>query len=169
MRHRARTVVIILVSLLCSACQTWDFRQGWDAGATGLSYVKHHLSKRYAVPLPQVRKAAIEAMDDMGMDSVKEKEITDGILFEGKAYDYRRVHVRLRAGEGCTTVNVHIGLADDEPFARVLFDRISLRLATQPRLPEQPGLFTNLPRDLAPDSMSHMGQDVSGYRGMPLR
>ncbi len=57
----------------------------------------------------------------------------------------------------------------------MLIDRTSVRLAAQPRYPILPGSENNptanpnFARDAAPDSIIHFGQDVGGYRGMPLR
>ncbi len=114
-------------------------------------------------------------MTDMNVTSVAEKKKADGILFCGRMYDYRGIVIRLRPEGDCVTMAIWIGTSGDEALAKVLIDRTSVRLAAQPRYPILPGTENNptanpnFARDAAPDSIIHFGQDVGGYRGMPLR
>jgi hypothetical protein len=112
----------------------------------------------------------------MGINSVAEKTNKDGtIRFCGRLYDTRGVIVDLRPRPDCTLMAVKMGPSGDEPLSRILVDRVSLRLAMQPRFPVLPGTEANpaanpnFARDALPDSIQHLGQDVTGYRGTPLR
>jgi hypothetical protein len=144
-------------------------------GVTGHSYMTCNASQRFLVPMERLRRCVIEAMTDMNITGVIEKETKDGIELCGKVYDSRGIIVHLRQHEDCVVMSIWIGLAGDEPLAKVLIDRTSVRIALQPRFPVLPGheldptMNPNFARDALPDSATHMGQDVAGYRGMPLR
>jgi hypothetical protein len=166
-------LVSAALPLLLAGCQTVDMLHGKDAGATGWAYVHWPVVQRYSVPLPLLRRAAIEAMTDMGINAVKEHEIPDGVVFAGRTYLYQKIWVHLQQVDDCTFMKVKVCvLGGDEPISKVLIDRTSVRLATQPRFarpPDASGPDPNMARDAAPDSIIHMGQDVAGYRGIPLR
>jgi hypothetical protein len=164
-----------------------------DPGVTGYSHILGCVAQRFVFPAPLVERAAIEAMTDMKMHSVrrsvkgpphglklgkdkdkdKRKDQDKGgdpgappgmVVLDGLLYDGRLICVEIEPQGGATGVRVRIDVYGDEPMSKVLLDRMGVRLATLPQAVNPPFETRNLS-----DSILHRGMQVEGYRGAPLR
>jgi hypothetical protein len=147
-----------------AGCQTARPIASPDPGATGYAYVHGYAVQRFVYPAPLLRRAAVEAMTDMKINSVKEEARDDGVRFCGYMFDGRFVAVTIRAEGEASIMSVRFDVYGDEPLSKILLDRTSIRLSTL--LPPVNPVFA--PRAFS-DSITHRGQDVAGYRGTPLR
>jgi hypothetical protein len=157
-------VLLMAIGTAGAGCQSVRPVASPDPGATGYAYVNGYAVQRFLYPAPLLRRAAVEAMSGMSINSVKEETREDGIRLCGYVYDGRYVAVTIRPKDDTAIMSVRFDVYGDETMSKILIDRTSLRLSTL--IP--PGDPSFGPRALS-DSITHRGQDVVGYRGMPLR
>ena len=148
----------------CHTVQTTGYRI--DPGVTGYSSILGCVAQRYVYPEPLVERALTEAMADLKIHSVRRVVKHEGelIVLLGLTYDGRAVLRRARtAGEPYgrpAAVRRVRRRTDVEPAP----SGTSVRIATLPHSVSPP--FD--PRALS-DSVTHRGENVMGYRGVPLR
>jgi hypothetical protein len=157
------------IALGMAGCHTIEPVCAPDPGATGYAFCGGYAVQRYIYPAHLVRRAIVEAMQDMYMSKVKEtireSKEARGVKLAGLAYDGRLVCVTIDPrDEGTTIVTVRFDVYGDEPSSKVLLDRISSRLATLP-----PAVASPFADRAFSESVLHRGQDLAGYRGATLR
>ena len=137
-----------------------------DPGETGYSSLLGFVAQRYVYPLPLVERAAVEAMTDMQIHSVRRAVKKDGgcVVLTGLLLDGRIICMELEPQGEATGVRVRIDVYGDEMKSDILLKRVSVRLATLPQAVNTP--FDT--RTLS-DSALNRGMEVEGYRGAPLR
>jgi hypothetical protein len=176
MRWIARSLLAAGVLTACGVlpgCLTFD-RSPYhiDPGETGYAYIMGFVAQRYVYPAPMVERALIEAMTDMGVNSVRrmikkdknEEGERELVCLAGLMYDGRAILVEIEPQGEATGVRVRIDVYGDDPMSNQVLERTSIRLATLPQAVNPP--FDT--RSLS-DSAVHRGAEVEGYRGAPLR
>lgn len=165
MRRSARRVLALsTLAALAAGCNSVRLPLRPDPGVTGYSMIGPYSVQRFVYPVPIVERAAIEAMTDMKIHSVRRKPKADGVCLQGFMYDGRYVVLTIEAEGPNSIVTVNIDPYGDEPVSKILLDRTSIRISTMPQAIAPP--FD--PRALT-DSDTHRGQDVESYRGALLR
>lgn len=156
---------LVFAALTGSGCNSVQLPLRPDPGATGYAICGPYSVQRFLFPVPIVERAAVEAMADMKIHSVKRTVKQDGISLKGFFYDGRYICLTIEPeDQGNSVVTALIDVYGDEPLSKILLERMGSRIATLPQVINPP--FD--PRNLS-DAMQHRGQDVEGYRGAPLR
>src|SRR3954464_9268403 len=75
------------VAVALAGCQSVRPVAAPDPGATGYAYVHGYAVQRFLYPAPVLRRAVVEAMSDMRINSVKEEEKADGVSLCGYMFD----------------------------------------------------------------------------------
>jgi hypothetical protein len=163
-RNAFRVLALGVLAAFGVGCQTAKPPLRPDPGMTGYSMIGPYSVQRFVYPEPIVERAAVEAMTDMKMHSVHRKPKKDGVCLNGFVYDGRYIIVTLEAEGQNTIVSVLVDVYGDEPLSKILLERMGIRIATLPHAVASP----HDPRAIT-DSITHRGQDVEGYRGVPLR
>jgi hypothetical protein len=157
-------VMIVGVATLIMGCNSAHLPLRPDPGATGYAMCGPYSVQRFVYPNAVVERAAVEAMTDMKIHTVKRTPKADGVCFRGFMYDGRYVLLTVEPEGPNSIVSIMIDVYGDEPISKILIDRIGIRLSTMPKAVIPP--FD--PRSMT-DSATHRGMDVEGYRGAPLR
>ena len=71
-----------------------------------------------------------EAMDDIGLHSIVERQEGPKTILEGKTVNGRRAHVEFKPEAGNVRVASRFGPIGDEPLSRAFLDRMTSRLGT---------------------------------------
>jgi hypothetical protein len=164
MRRIAFRVLALGVLAALAGCYSARLPLRPDPGVTGYAMIGPYSVQRFTYPVPIVERAAVEAMTDMKIHSVRRKPKVDGICLQGFMYDGRYVLLTIEAQGPFSIVTVVIDVYGDEPISKILLDRIGIRISTMPQSIAPP--FD--PRAIS-DSDTHRGMDVEGSRGAPLR
>ena len=168
---RGRTVRrIILASLaICGSLAVSGCHSAFPVGApvpnaTGYAYVNGTGTQRFVYSPTVLERALLEAMTDLGIHGVHRLNKADGVSLCGYLYDGRLIKVGIVPIEEETIVSIHIDVYGDEPYTKHLIDRTSARIAMLP-----PDVDPRLDPRSQSDSVTHRGQDITGYRGKPIR
>jgi hypothetical protein len=154
-----------LIAAFCAGCDTVRPLLRPDPGVTGYAFCSGYAVQRYLYDLPQIERAAIETLSDLKVTNVQRKVEKNRVKLQGYLFSGRYLCMTIESeGPGVTIVSVNVDVYGDEPFSKIVLDRISIRMATMPRTVNS--LYD--PRSLS-DSIEHRGQVVEGYRGAPLR
>jgi len=169
-----------IVALALAGCQTVSF----TSRPAEFSYEAGTASQMFDSTANQVETAALEAMADLKMSSVRKFPEGSRTTFHGLTADGRRATVSVSRVLGLEppainpvetqpVVTVRIGWLGDEPLSRALMDRISIRLGSSapsaipsepPSEPEKPVIFGA--REVNPPSVRRLSD--SGYRDTPV-
>jgi hypothetical protein len=165
MRRTACGILAVAVlATLETGCETVRPALRPDPGVTGYANIGPYSVQRFFFAPNLVERAAVEAMTDMKMNSVKRTAKDDGVSLKGFLYDGRYICLTLEPEGPNTIVSINIDVYGDESMAQILLDRMGVRLATLPQVVNPP--FD--PRAMS-DSVLHRGKSVEGYRGATLR
>jgi hypothetical protein len=163
-RAALRLLALSLLATASTGCNTAHPPLRPDPGATGYAMIGPYSVQRFVYSLPIVERAAVEAMTDMKIHSVRRKPKKDGVCFQGFMYDGRYVVYTLEVEGANTIATVTIDVYGDEPVSKILLERTSIRISTMPQ-----SIAAPFDSRAITDAISHRGADVEGYRGVPLR
>jgi hypothetical protein len=182
-----RTVLLsgaAMLGLVLAGCQTLAVPGGRELVAAGFSYQGGTAVQAFAFSPTQVQSAALEAMADLKMSSVRQTPTASGTTLNGLTADGRRVMVAVnrasttdsngvKLAETEPIVTVRVGWLGDEPLSRAVMDRIGTRLGSlppsaipsePPSEPEKPAFFGV--REVNPPSVRRLND--AGYRDTPV-
>lgn len=105
------------------------------AETPGFSYSAGKATQLFNFPQKTVKKAVMEAMDDLHMRVVRETHDGVVVFLEGTTADDRKVQVTLRPNQETTRISVKIFWFGDEALSRAFTDRVGIRLGALPPEP----------------------------------
>jgi hypothetical protein len=108
--------------------------------ATAFSYSAGRGLQDFKATPAALRKAVLEAMDDLAMTVVQRGRDGTVTQIEGRTSDRRTVTVTIRPQLATTRVSCRVGWFGDEPLSQSLVERVGVRLGTRPPepIPDQP-------------------------------
>ena len=149
MRRIAWLAVAIGTSAAGPGCQTMMSPASLSAlaqpAASGFSYSAGRAIQSYAFAPQSVELAAVSAMDDLRIHSIRRTSEEGTVVLEGTTADNRRASITLHPQNAGTRVSTRFGLFGDEPLSRAFMDRVNVRLGALPPsavpvdLPSEPG------------------------------
>lgn len=157
-------LTVAVLGTLGTGCQSIRPPLRPGAGETGYSNIGIYSVQRFLYPLPIVERATIEALSDMKVHSVRKRVKDDGVSLCGLMFDGRYVYATIESKGQESIVTVNIDLYGDEPLAKILLERVSIRIATLPQ-----GIAPPFDPRALTDSAMHRGAYIEGYRGALLR
>lgn len=105
---------------------------GAGAGVGTYSYVEGNLKRDYMGPLPQVWKAALEALEQLEVSSDVESKDAFGGLVKGIMHDGTKFDVELkRISDTQTEVGVRVGIFGDRRKSELIQETISAKFKKQ--------------------------------------
>ncbi len=168
--RRIELWVAVLIGALPLGCSTVTPVAGsLSVPPAGFSYSAGKASQDFAFPPSTVHQAALDAMGDLRIESVREIHDAGAVIFEGTTADDRRAHVTLRPNQGKTRLTVRMGWFGDEPLSRALMDRVGVRLGALPpsaipeNPPSSPASNPFFSRDAVPDEIMLRDQAEARY------
>ena len=141
---------------------------------TGYTYSGGRAVQSFALPPKNVEPAALAAMDDLRIHSVRRISEEGSIVLEGTTPDNRRASMTIHPQNAGTRVSTRLGFFGDEPLSRALMDRISVRLGTLPPAAvsvdppaSEPGKNPYFSRAAVSDSEMFKDQADAQFRSKP--
>lgn len=172
--------IALLSTALCfgtagSGCQTLGPASlsalSQDA-VTGYTYSGGRAVQSFALPPKDVEPAALAAMDDLRIHSIRRTSEEGTIVLEGTTPDNRRASMTIHPQNAGARVSTRLGIFGDEPLSRALMDRMSVRLGTLPPTavsvdppPSEPGKNPYFSRAAVSDSEMLKDQADAHFRG----
>lgn len=99
------------------------------AGAGGVLYAKGDLEATFDQPLAKVVDASRDAIDDMSLHLIDEKDLINEWQFICRREDDKKVTVKAISLTADTTkLSIRVGVFGDEDFSRLLYGKIRDRL-----------------------------------------
>jgi hypothetical protein len=129
-----RRIVLSALTIACASagCMTVAPVAGPALARTGFSFAAGRASQDFAYSTSALLSSVRGALEDLRIQSIKEKHDAGTVVYEGTTTDDRRATVMLRPGQDTTRVSIRIGWFGDEPLSKALMDRIGIRLGTLP-------------------------------------
>jgi hypothetical protein len=138
-RLRCLLAVIVGPALLAAGCNAvTPFGTFKTYGTNQPTYMAGHAAQTFAVPATrEVVSQTREAMDDVGIHSVVQRQEDSAIVFVGKTSNGRTANVTVRAEGASTRVSARFGTLGDEALSRAFLARVGTRIAADPGVPPQ--------------------------------
>ena len=136
MRRIALLAVAIWTTTAGPGCQTMMGPASLSAlaqpTASSFSYSAGRAVQAFALAPQSVEPAALSAMDDLRIHSIRRTSEEGTVVLEGTTADNRRASITIHPQNAGTRVSTRFGLFGDEPLSRALMDRINVRLGALP-------------------------------------
>jgi hypothetical protein len=130
----------VLSTSAAMGCRSVAPVAGPALGAAGYAYGAGKATQEFAFPPAVVQGAVTAALDDVQVQSVRQRHDGPARIFEGTTADGRPVTVTLRPGVDAARVTARIGWFGDPPYSKALLERVGVRLGTLPpaAIPAEP-------------------------------
>lgn len=164
---------LALATIGASGCMTIGPSWGPQLGASGYVYNAGRATQGFAFPADQVQTAALEAMADLGINSVRQVQEPHQLTFNGRTVDGRHATIVIDSSVTPPVVSARFGWIGDEALSQAFMDRVGIRLGSLPpeAVPAEP------PKAKSPSSMFTPGRgnesairspSDAGYRDTPV-
>jgi hypothetical protein len=129
--HLAAIVGLLLLAAGCNAVTPFGTFKTY--GTNQPTYVAGHAAQAFAVPATrEVVAQTREAMDDVGIHSVVQRQEDTAIILTGKTANGRTATVTVRAEGASTRVSARFGALGDEALSRAFLARVGTRIGSDP-------------------------------------
>lgn len=136
MRRIALLALTLWITASGPGCQTMMGPASLSAlaqpASAGFTYSAGRAIQSFGVGPQSVEPAALAAMDDLRIHSIRRTSEEGTVVLEGTTADNRRASITIHPQNGGTRVSARLGLFGDEPLSRALMDRINVRLGALP-------------------------------------
>ncbi|ADV63875.1 hypothetical protein Isop_3313 [Isosphaera pallida ATCC 43644] len=107
---------------------------GPHLGVMGYTYTQGQGSQGFAQPAPVVREAVLDAMAELRIGDLQQREVNGVLTLSGITADRRLAEVAIVSQPDFSLVNARIGSFGDRVQTRTLFDHITNKLNARERL-----------------------------------
>lgn len=105
------------------------FLAGAAVGGAGVVYVKGEAAKRYPRKVPQVYRAALTALKELGATITEKLEGDEVASIKGRTAGGDELTMRMkREDQGVTLVKLRVGLLGNRDYSQMVFSRMDRKL-----------------------------------------